>query len=431
MNRVKSFVRNAYNSSSINWEATLINRLKTQFLSFPRSFRILVAATFIDRVGGSLIFPFLSLYVAQKFDVGMTQVGLLFGTWSLSSLIGSTIGGALADRFGRKTVMIIGLLFSAGTALLMGFVESLSAFYVIAIIAGIFSDIGHPAHQAMVADLLQGEQRTEGFSLLRIVANLAITFGPAIGGVLAGVSYLLLFVIDAIASTITALIVLKTIPETKPSEIPGQPKESILRTLSGYGMVVKDRLFVAFVLTSIIMIVVYTQMYSTLSVYLFRLHDIPARGFGYLMSMNAAMVVLFQYSIARWIKDAPPMLMMVLASLLYGIGFSMFGYVGAFGLFMLAMGIITVGEMVHIPVSQSLVAYFAPDDMRGRYMAAFGFTWAIPNTIAPTLAGLVMDNFNPQLVWYISGLLAVVAALAFFYLFIRTRHRFGKDSAPV
>jgi MFS family permease len=87
--------------------------------------------------------------------------------------------------------------------------------------------------------------------------------------------------------------------------------------------------------------------------------------------------------------------------------------------------------MVHIPVAQSLVAYFAPDDMRGRYMAAFGFTWAIPNIVAPTLAGLVMDNFTPQWVWYIAGLLAVVAAVAFFYLFIRTRHRFKKEAAPV
>ena len=412
-------------------EEYLFNRLKTQFLAFPRSFRILVAATFIDRVGGALIFPFLSLYVAQKFDVGMTQVGLLFGTWSLSSLIGSTIGGALADRFGRKFVMIFGLLFSAGTALFMGFVQSLEAFYMLAIVAGVFSDIGHPAHQAMVADLLQGEQRTEGFSLLRVVANLAVTIGPAIGGVLAGVSYLLLFIIDAIASAITAYIVFKTIPETKPTSVPGQPPESMLKTMSGYGKVLKDRLFVAFVLASIIMIIVYTQMYSTLSVYLFRVHDIPARGFGYLMSMNAAMVVLFQYSIARWIKNSPPMLMMILASLLYGIGFSMFGYVGAFGLFMLAMAIITIGEMVHIPVAQSLVAYFAPEDMRGRYMAAFGFTWAIPNIIAPTLAGLVMDNYTPELVWYIAGLLAMISALAFFYLFIRTRDRFKKDAAPI
>lgn len=395
-------------------------------MSFPKSFRILVAATFIDRVGGALIFPFLSLYVAQKFDIGMTQVGLLFGTWSLSSLIGSTIGGALADRFGRKSVMIFGLLFSAGTALFMGFVRNLSTFYIIAIVAGIFSDIGHPAQQAMVADLLRGEQRTEGFSLLRIVANLAITFGPAIGGVLAGVSYLLLFVIDAIASLVTALIVFRAIPETKPETIGKQPAETIFETLKGYGRVLEDRLFVAFILSSIIMIIVYTQMYSTLSVYLFRVHEISAQGFGYLMSMNAAMVVLLQYGIARRIRSAPPMLMMVAASLLYGIGFAMFGLVSAYGMFMVAMAVITIGEMVHIPVAQSLVAYFAPEEMRGRYMAAFGFSWAIPNTIAPTLAGLVMDNFRPQWVWYIAGLLAVVSALSFTYLFLRTRQRFEK-----
>lgn len=357
----------------------------------------------------------------------MTQVGLLFGTWSLSGLIGSTIGGALADRFGRKFVMIFGLLFSAGTALFMGFVQNLSTFYVLAIVAGIFSDIGYPAQQAMVADLLKGEQRTEGFSLLRIVANLAITFGPAIGGVLAGVSYLLLFIIDAIASLITALIVFRTIPETKPETKSEQSTETIFDTLIGYGKVLKDRLFVAFILATIIMIIVYTQMYSTLSVYLFRVHEIPAQGFGYLMSMNAAMVVLFQYGISRHIRNAPPMLMMVAASLLYGIGFAMFGFVSAYGLFMAAMAIITIGEMVHIPVAQSLVSYFAPEEMRGRYMAAFGFSWAIPNTIAPTLAGLVMDNFEPQWVWYIAGLLAVVSALAFTYLFLRTRRRFERN----
>ncbi len=405
-------------------EDILISRFKNQFRSFPRSFRILVAATFIDRVGGALIFPFLSLYVAQKFNVGMTQVGLLFGTWSLSSLVGSTIGGALADRFGRKFVLIFGLFFSAITALSMGFAQNLNTFYILAVVAGVFSDIGGPAQQAMVADLLHGEQRTEGFSLLRIVANLAITFGPAIGGVLAGVSYLLLFIIDAVSSTITALIVFKTIPETKPENTEGQPSESILKTLVGYKKVLKDRLFVAFILATIIMIIVYTQMYSTLSVYLYRVHDVPAQGFGFLMSLNAAMVVLFQYGIARRIRNSPPMLMMVVASLLYGIGFSMFGFVNVYALFILAMTIITIGEMVHVPVAQSLVAYFAPEQMRGRYMAAFGFSWAIPNTIAPTLAGLIMDNYPPQWVWYLAGVLAVVSALAFFFLYIRTRGRF-------
>ena len=400
----------------------MLEKLRSRYFEFPRTFRLLVAATFIDRLGAALIFPFLSLYVAQKFEVGMTEVGLLFGIWSASSLIGSMIGGALADKFGRKAILIFGLLFSAGTALLMGFVEKLQVFYLLSAVSGIFSDIGHPAQQAMVADLLEGEKRTEGFSILRVVANLAIMFGPMIGGLLAGISYLLLFIIDAVASIITALIVFTKIPETKPSGEQNRKPETILETIIGYRKVITDKLFIAFILASILMITVYTQMYSTLSVFLFRVHGITAQGFGAMMSMNAALVVLFQFWISRKIKKYPPMMMMILASILYGIGFSMFAIVDMVFLFFLAMAIITIGEMVHIPTSQSLATSFAPEDMRGRYMAAFGVSWAIPNTIAPFLAGLVMDNYEPNIVWIIAGLISIASATAFGFIFLKTKN---------
>ncbi len=401
----------------------MFKQIKQQYLSFPRTFRVLIAGTFIDRVGGALIFPFLSLYVAQRFNVGMTEVGLLFGLWSVSSLIGSMIGGALADKFGRKFVLIFGLIFSATSALFMGFVDNMRAFYFLAAFAGIFSDIGGPAQQAMVADLLVGEQRAEGFGLVRVVGNLAMTIGPAIGGVLAGISYQLLFIIDACASLITALIVFKTIPETKPKKAEGHPTESIAQTLIGYSRVTKDGLFMAYIGATVIMVLVYTQMYSTLSVFLNRVHGIPAQGFGYLMSMNASMVVIMQFGITRRIRKYPPMPMMMLATALYGIGYTMFGFVGEYPLFMLAMATITLGEMVHIPVAQALVASFAPEDMRARYMATYGLGWAIPNSVAALLAGLVMDNFEPNWVWYIAGILSLVAIFLFWLLHLRTRKR--------
>ena len=396
-----------------NREGCLINKLKLQYFAFPKSFRILVASTFIDRLGGAVIFPFLSLYVAQKFNVGMTEVGLIFGLWSISSLIGSMLGGALADKFGRKAIIIFGLVSSAVTGILMGLVTDLSAFYLLALVAGIFSDIGHPARQAMVADLLKGEQRAEGFGVLRVVANLAMVFGPAIGGVLAGVSYLLLFIIDACTSSITALIVLWAIPETKPVDVEGEKSESVLEIIGGYREVAKDKIFMAFIFAMVIVISVYTQMYSTLPVLLNRVHNVHAQGFGYMMSVNAAMVVLFQLWIARHIKIFSPMLMMVLASALYGIGFILYGFVNTYAMFFVGMVIITIGEMVHMPVAQSLAAFFAPANMRGRYMAVFGLGWAIPNSVAPFMAGLVMDNYDPYWVWYFAGVLAVIAVICF------------------
>src|SRR5512141_1109344 len=84
--------------------------IRNLYREYRRSFWILVGATFIDRLGGSLLFPFFALYITKKFNVGMTEVGVLFGLFSLSSFIGSFLGGALTDRVGRRSILIFGLL---------------------------------------------------------------------------------------------------------------------------------------------------------------------------------------------------------------------------------------------------------------------------------------------------------------------------------
>jgi len=165
-------------------------------------------------------------------------------------------------------------------------------------------------------------------------------------------------------------------------------------------------------------------MYSTLSVFLNKVHHVPPQGFGLLMSLNALMVVVMQFWITRRIKKYAPMLVMMTATILYGIGFTMFGFVAIYPLFMLAMAIITIGEMLHIPVAQSLAARFAPSNMRGRYMAVYGLSWAIPHIFGTLAAGLVMDNFDPNLIWFLAGGISIIAALGFLFLHIKARERF-------
>ena len=57
--------------------------------------------------------------------------------------------------------------------------------------------------------------------------------------------------------------------------------------------------------------------------------------------------------------------------------------------------------------------------MRGRYMAVFGLSWALPATIGPSAAGIILDYFNPNLLWYIGAGLCAVSALSFFDLHFR------------
>ena len=391
-------------------------KIRNLYREYQRSFWILVGASFIDRLGGALLFPFFALYITKKFNVGMTEVGVLFALFSVSSFVGSFLGGALTDRVGRRRMLIFGLLASSFSTLLMGFIESLQVFYLLALLSGIFTDVAGPAHQAMVADLVPEQKRAEGYGILRVTFNLAVVIGPAIGGFLAAQSFQLLFVIDAVISTITAGIVYAFLHETKPKARSGAKPETMGATFKGYGRVLRDVTFMLFVFMCILMGLVYMNMNTTLGVYLRDVYAVPESGYGALLSLNALMVVLLQIPITRRIADRPPLLMMAVGTALYTIGFSMYGFVSVRELFILAMVIITVGEMIVSPVSQSLTARFAPEDMRGRYMAIFGISWGIPFMIGPLLAGLIMDNLNPNLLWYVAGIIGMLAVLGFLYL---------------
>jgi MFS family permease len=404
-----------------------MTRLNNIYNEYPRPFWTLIIVTFIDRLGGALLFPFFALYITSKFDVGMTQVGVLFATFSLSSFVGSFFGGALTDRLGRKYILIFSLISTSVSSVLMGLVGSLEAFFLLAAVVGVLTETGGPAYQAMVADLLPEEKRAQGFGMIRVAFNVSVVIGPAIGGFLASRSYLLIFIADAIISLISAAIVLFALPETKPLPKPGTAAESLGGTFKGYFRVLRDTTFLLFIGACILMGLVYMNMTTTLGVYLRDVYSIPESGYGWILSLNAALVVLFQFPITRRIEGKPPLLMMALGTALYAVGFAMYGFVSAYFLFLVAMVIITVGEMLVAPVSQALVAKFAPEDMRGRYMAFFGFSWGIPFAVGPLLAGILLDNYNPQLLWYSAGLIGFLAVAGFLSL----HRRVGSVPAPV
>jgi len=402
------------------WFQERRRRIQAIYHEFPRDFWTLVIVTFIDRLGGALLFPFFALYITGKFGVGMTQVGVLFAAFSFSSFLGTMLGGALSDRLGRKGMLIFSLVSTSVSSVLMGFVDTLSLFFSVALLVGIFTDAGGPAYEAMVADLLPEEKRAQGYGILRVAFNLSVVIGPAVGGFLATRSYLALFITDAVISLISAIVVWRAMPETRPEPAAGTERETVAGTFKGYGKVLRDRLFILFIGASILMGLVYMNMSTTLGVYLRDVHHVAESGYGWILSLNAVMVVLFQFPITRRIEGQPPMLMMAVGTALYALGFAMYGFVNVYALFLLAMVIITVGEMLVAPVSRAVVARFAPEHMRGRYMAISGFSFGIPFAVGPLLAGIVLDTMQPDWLWYLAGLVGLVSVSGFLWLHRRT-----------
>jgi MFS family permease len=394
----------------------LLGRIRTAYDDYPRQFWILVLGMFIDTLGRTMLNPFLMLYVTKRFDVGMTEVGMLLGLMSVASTAGRMFGGALTDRLGRKWMVIFGLVVSGLSSLVMGVVGTFDLFFAVVLFVGLVASIGGPAQGAMIADILPEEKRTGGFGIFRVVANISWVCGPVLGGLLVTRSYMPLFIADAVASTITAGIVFLAIRETRPTSPEGKPEQTMAQTFVGYRNVLKDATFLLFIGAFIFMTIGYLQIYTTLGVYLRDTHGVAERAYGWLMSMNAATVVLLQIPIARQVEKRRPMLMMALGSFLYAVGLGAYGLVSSYVLFVVAMLVITVGEMVVMPTAQALVAKMAPEDMRGRYMAIWGFGWSIPSAVGPLLAGLVMDNADPRWAWYAAGLLCLIGSGSFVLL---------------
>ena len=410
----------------------MLSRLKKTYAEFPPLFWIIVVTLFIDSIGSTLLFPFFALYITHKFGVGMTEAGVLLGMSSLFGLIGSVIGGALTDKFGRRRLILFGLVFSALSSLLFGLASDVRILYFLVVIVGLLSRVSTPAHDAMLADILPESKRQEAFGITRVVYNYAWIFGTALGGLIAARSFLALFVADAVLSLTVAIILYRFLPETKPAfHIEAKESQSFLTTIAGYRIVLRDLAYMGFTLAGMIVLIVYQQQYGALAVYLRDVHNIGSKSYGVMLSITGLEVVLFQIWISRTIRKYPPFLMMTLGALFFMVGFAMIGFVKGFTLFLLAVIIATVGEMILFPTNKALAVNFAPAAMRGRYMAIYDLGWTIPATFGPAAAGLILDNYNPNLLWYVGGVLCAVSAISFYalHLWLGRQRRFV--SAPV
>src|SRR4030095_9844436 len=131
-----------------------------------------------------------------------------------------------------------------------------------------FTDVGGPAYEAVFMDILPPEKRTSGFGIRRVAFNLAVVIGPVIGGFVAARSYLALFVIDAIFSSIVALMVFLMIPETKTTSPEGAEPESTAQGFKGYLQVLRDGKFMIFTGVCFLVWLAYMNMNTTLGVFL-------------------------------------------------------------------------------------------------------------------------------------------------------------------
>ncbi|MDD1770329.1 MAG: MFS transporter, partial [Methanomassiliicoccales archaeon] len=268
---------------------------------FDRRLWILFVGRIISATGFSIVMPFLSIYFHSELGISMTTIGLVFLVSAVLGAAGQLLGGELADRLGRRSVMIGSMGMRAVVFVFLSIVIAMSgSFITMAVLVWVSNFVGaffDPASNAMVADLCEPSRRLEAYGLLRIGQNLGWTIGPILGGLLAIMGYSTLFLLTAMTSIIVTFIILMMVSESKRSSLSRQ-QYSITDLLD----IRKDRQFGAFCIISALLFVCVAQMSSVYSVYSQSVVGIQVYEVGYLFAINGLMVVLIQMPVARFIS---------------------------------------------------------------------------------------------------------------------------------
>jgi MFS family permease len=380
---------------------------------YPRQFWLLFAGMLISAGGGSMVWPFLTIIVRQRLGIPLTTIGLLLALRSGSSLITTLVAGPVADRLGRKGVMVTSLFVSTLMYLAMSLATSLPAWAILMVASGALNPLFRVGSNTMVADLLTPNRRADAYALIRINDNVGVAIGPAVGGFLAAVSYDWAFYAAASASVAFGLLVLFFVTETLPSPGKELGEED---ANGGYGRLLRDRRFLAFCSVSTLAVVPSALFFVLLPVYGKEQFGVVESQYGFVMATNAAMVVLFQYAITRGTKRFPPLTVMAAGSLFYALGVGSVALGTGFAHFWLSVVILTIGEMLLVPTGTMLAANLSPPDMRGRYMGFYGLTWMVGIGLGPVIGGFLNDQIGPVAIWYGGLVSGLIAALGYIVL---------------
>jgi len=362
--------------------------VRSPFRGLPRTFVVLWWGMLVNRLGGFVV-PFLAIYLTSQRGFSVERVGLILSLYGAGSVLAGPLGGWLSDRLGRKTVMLASLCLGAASALALALVRSGPAVACAVFCVSFLGDMYRPACSAMVADLIPDE-RQRAFGLVYWAINLGFSGAMIVAGVLMRFGYLVLFAADAATTLAFAALVALRIQETRPEGAQAHP----LHIAAPF----RDGRFVSFFLLMLGIAVIYSQAHCTLPVDM-QSHGISAAGYGYIIAINGVMIVLLQPWVSQRLGRLPPARMLAFSGLLVGAGFGIQALAGGVPVYVAAIVVWTLGEIVGAPMGAAVVASLAPASLRGTYQGAFGMAWGGGAFLAPMLGGFVMGRWGGPSLW--------------------------------
>lgn len=363
---------------------------------------VLSIALLINRCG-SMVLAFLTLYLTQRLGFTILEAGAIFSVYGLGSMAGVYLGGRLVQPLGAVRVQMLGLILSVPVYFLMPTLTSWTSIATGMFFLSMVVSCVRPANGVAIAQFSDPSLQTRAFGLQRMAGNLGFSIGPAIGGVLAEIDFVWLFIVDGISTGVGGLFLLwffgfgRNVPTDETAKI--QKQAELKESSSGSPLL--DGHFLCFLFLILLVSIVFFQFHATYPKYLEDEYALTKPQIGLMFSVNTAIIVVFEMLLLNYVSRFSLLRTIAWGCFLACLGFGMLPASHAHWFAVLSMVVITTGEMLMFPLASGFVAARSTGRNQGMYMSWYVMTYSLAALIAP-LAGTAIYELGHSLFWHVS-----------------------------
>jgi predicted MFS family arabinose efflux permease len=394
--------------------------LKKTALKYQNSFKglskevwWLALITFINRAG-TMVLPFLSLYLTEDLKFSLAQVGTIMAFFGVGSLVGSWLGGRLTDKIGFYPVMFWSLLTTGFLFIGLQYVTSFWGFVVAMFFTMTIADTFRPAIFVSLKAYSKPENQTRSLTLIRLAINLGFSFGPFLGGlIIATLYYPGLFWVDGITCIIAILLMRVVLKEKKVTSNTVKNSDEVFSI-----SIFKDKSYMIFLAVVFLMGFVFLQLFTTMPLYYKASHSLNEVEIGLLMSINGLLIFILEMPLIHSIEKSTLNKLKVItwSLVLFALSFYVLNITNWVGVLIVSMVLITFGEMLAFPFTNNFAMNRAPEGKEGKYLALYTMAFSTAHIFSAKTGMEIIERLSFETNWFFMGSLGFVAVLLMVWL---------------
>jgi len=394
--------------------ARIVTLYKNAFGGLSRNAWMLGLVMLINR-SGTMVLPFLGIYLTSALGFSLKEAGIILSCFGVGSMAGSFLGGWLTDKFGSFYIQFLSLVIGG---ILFIIVAGISDFYTLAIGIFILSTVAEsfrPANSSSVAFYARPENISRAFSLNRMAINLGFSVGPAIGGLLAAISFKWLFIADGttcIAAGLFFFFYFRNVKGHQPSA-----KSNVVVEDVKYKNAYQDRRFLGFIVLTASFATIFFQLFVSLPLYFRDVYHLSEGKIGGLIAFNGVIVfgleMVMVYILSHRVKINT---LIAIGLILIGAGFAVLNTIDHPGILVVGMIILSIAEIFAMPFMLTYAVQRSGISNRGSYMGLYSFAYSTGHVLSPLISTWIIDKHGFVPLWWLSGLFSVLTGLGFWFV---------------